>query len=116
MLRDHEARERLARLEGEVALLRQLVPALLTQIELSAQATPMPPEDEFLPSVVRDTLRLVNAGKPVAVVRANLAKAEREWATAKQQGVADEGFAKRLAADIHRGGARMVDEDGTAWL
>ena len=117
MWKDTEVRERIATLEGQVAVLSALVPALVQRLELSAQATPMPQaEDEFLPAVVRDTLRLVNAGKPVPVVRANLAKAEREWAAARQAGQATDDFAKRLAAEIHRGGARVIDEDGTAWL
>jgi guanyl-specific ribonuclease Sa len=117
MWKDTEARERIATLEGQVAVLSALVPALVQHIERSSQATPMPQaEDAFLPTVVRDTLRLINAGKPVPVVRANIAKAEREWAQAKQAGTATDEFAKRLAAEIHRGGARVIDEDGTAWL
>lgn len=117
MIKDAEARERLARLEGEMAALRALIPVLVQSIERSMQPTTTAPEaDEFLPSVVRDTLRLVNAGKPAAVQRANSAKAEKEWAQARQAGTADEAFAKRLAASIARGGAAMVDEDGTAWL
>lgn len=115
--KDYEARERIAHLEGRLTALEALVPALVQHIERSMQPTTTAPEaDEFLPSVVRDTLRLVNAGKPTAVARANLAKAEREWAAARRAGTADESFAKRLAADIHRGGARVIDEDGTAWL